>query len=215
VVEEFQRTFIVDAMSSFGGIPLNVATARIDFLISSANKCIEGVPGFCFVIAEHACLLASSNSARSVCLDLFAQWQGLEENGQFRFTPPTHVLLAFQQALRELDEEGGVDGRARRYAANHETLLCGMERMGFRAYLPSAFQSHIITTFLFPEDPTFSFEAFYEGLSARGMVIYPGKLNDVDGFRIGTIGRLFEADIHALLAAMESTLSDMRTILTS
>ena len=209
VVKELQRTFIVDAMSSFGGIPLNVAEAGIDFLISSANKCIEGVPGFSLVIADRAQLLTSGGAARSVSLDLLAQWKGLEETGQFRFTPPTQAILAFRQALRELDDEGGVAGRANRYAANHAALLRGMRRMGFREYVPAESQSHIITAFLVPEDPNFEFKEFYQRLSAKGMVIYPGKLTEADCFRIGNIGRIFESDVDSLLAAIEATLLEM------
>ncbi len=209
VVKELRRTFIVDAMSSFGGIPLNVAQAGIDFLISSANKCIEGVPGFSLVIADRAQLLTSGGAARSVSLDLLAQWKGLEETGQFRFTPPTHAILAFRQALRELHDEGGVAGRAKRYAANHAALLRGMRRMGFREYVPAESQSHIITSFLFPEDPHFDFEEFYQRLSTKGMVIYPGKLAEVDCFRIGNIGRIFKSDINSLLVAIEATLLEM------
>jgi len=209
VVKELQRTFIVDAMSSFGGIPLNVAEAGIDFLISSANKCIEGVPGFSLVIADRSQLLASGGAARTVSLDLLAQWKGLEDSGQFRFTPPTQVLLAFRQALRELDDEGGAAGRSNRYAANHRALLSGMRPMGFREYVPAELQSHIITSFLFPEDPNFEFKKFYQRLSDKGMVIYPGKLTEVDCFRIGNIGRLFESDIELLLTTIESTLLEM------
>jgi 2-aminoethylphosphonate-pyruvate transaminase len=209
VVKGFQRTFIVDAMSSFGGIPLDVAKSGIDYLAASANKCLEGVPGISFVVANRAQLLATGGAARSVSLDLLAQWEGLENDGQFRFTPPTHVILALHQALLELDEEGGIAGRAKRYAANHAALLKGMRRMGFREYVPAESQSHIITTFLFPEDQKFEFEDFYQRLSARNMVIYPGKLNEVDCFRIGNIGRLFESDIESLLAAIEAALTDM------
>ena len=209
VVKGFQRTFIVDAMSSFGGIPLDVAGSGIDYLAASANKCLEGVPGISFVIAKREELLASGGAARSVSLDLLAQWEGLENNGQFRFTPPTHVILALHQALLELNEEGGVAGRAKRYTANHEALLKGTRRMGLREYVPAESQSHIITTFLFPEDPKFKFEEFYQRLSDRGMVIYPGKLNAVDCFRIGNIGHLFENDIESLLTAIEATLTDM------
>jgi 2-aminoethylphosphonate-pyruvate transaminase len=209
VVKEMQRTFIVDAMSSFGGIPLNVAEAGIDFLVSSANKCIEGVPGFSLVIADRAELLASGGAARTVSLDLLAQWKGLVDTGQFRFTPPTQVLLAFRQALRELDDEGGTAGRAKRYAANHEALVHGMRAMNFREYVPAELQSHIITSFLFPEDPNFDFETFYKRLSDKGMVIYPGKLTEVDCFRIGNIGRIFKSDIESLLTAIEATLLEM------
>jgi len=140
---------------------------------------------------------------------LLAQWKGLEESGQFRFTPPTQVLLAFRQALCELDDEGGVAGRANRYAANHAALVHGMRRMGFREYVPAESQSHIITTFLFPEDPNFEFKKFYHRLSDKGMVIYPGKLTEVDCFRIGNIGRIFESDIDLLLAAIEETILEM------
>jgi 2-aminoethylphosphonate-pyruvate transaminase len=210
VVKELQRTFIVDAMSSFGGIPLNVAEAGIDFLVSSANKCIEGVPGFSLVIADRAQLVASDGAARSVSLDLLAQWKGLEDTGQFRFTPPTQAILAFRQALRELEDEGGTAGRASRYEANHAALLRGMRRMGFREYVPAKSQSHIITTFLFPDDPNFEFEKFYQRLSDKGMVIYPGKLTEVDCFRIGNIGRIIESDIESLLTAIEATLLEMK-----
>ena len=209
VVKELQRTFIVDAMSSFGGIPLNVVETGIDFLVSSANKCIEGVPGFSLVIADRAKLLASDGAARTVSLDLLAQWKGLEDTGQFRFTPPTQVLLAFHRALRELNDEGGAVGRAKRYAANHAALLRGMRRMNFREYVPAELQSHIITSFLFPEDPNFDFKTFYQRLSDKSMVIYPGKLTEVDCFRIGNIGNIFESDIKSLLTTIESTLSEM------
>ena len=209
VVKELGRTFIVDAMSSFGGIPLNVPEAGIDFLISSANKCIEGVPGFSLVIADHEPLLAIDGRARTISLDLLAQWKGLEEGGQFRFTPPTHAILAFREALRELDDEGGVAGRATRYAANHAALLRGMRRMGFREYVPAESQSHIITAFLFPDDPRFDFTEFYQRLSSKGMLIYPGKLTEVDCFRIGNIGKIFESDIESLLLAIEATLLEM------
>jgi len=209
VVKELGRTFIVDAMSSFGGIPLNVSESGIDFLISSANKCIEGVPGFSVVIADHEQLLAIEGRARTISLDLVAQWKGLEAGGQFRFTPPTHAILAFREALRELDEEGGVVGRAARYATNHAALLRGMRRMGFREYVPAASQSHIITAFLFPDDPRFEFPEFYQRLSSKGMLIYPGKLTEGDCFRIGNIGKIFESDIESLLTAIEATLLEM------
>ena len=135
--------------------------------------------------------------------------QGFEANGQFRFTPPTHAILAFEQALRELDEEGGVAARGRRYAANHRTLMTGMKRLGFKPFLEPEVQSCIITAFHFPRHPSFQFAEFYCRLSERGMIIYPGKLTQVDTFRVGTIGRLFEADIAQLLHAIEDVLRDM------
>jgi 2-aminoethylphosphonate-pyruvate transaminase len=196
-------TFIVDAMSSFGAIPIDLASARIHFLISSANKCIEGVPGFGFILARRAALESSKGQARTLSLDLHAQWAGLERDAQFRFTPPTHVLLAFRQALRELQEEGGVAGRATRYSRNHARLVRGMRDLGFEAYLAESDQSYIITSFRYPSDPAFRFEQFYSRLSELGFVIYPGKLSDAACFRIGTIGRITEADIEQLLAAIE------------
>jgi len=204
--------YIVDAMSSFGAIPVDLARARIDFLISSANKCIEGVPGFGFVLARRAALDSSQGQARTLSLDLHAQWTGLERDGQFRFTPPTHVLLAFHQALRELEEEGGVAARARRYARNHARLTRGMRDLGFEAYLAGADQSYIITSFRYPADPSFRFAQFYSQLSDLGFVIYPGKLSTEPCFRIGTIGRITEADIERLLAAIGQVMAALRRV---
>jgi len=209
VVRSAGAMFIVDAMSSFGGIPLSVSDAKIDFLVSSANKCVEGVPGFTFALARKEALASSEGNARTVSLDLFEQWRGLETNGQFRFTPPTHALLAFAQALKELKEEGGVPGRAKRYQANHAALLAGMLRLGFRPYLPSKHQSWIITAFHYPEHPAFRFEEFYRQLAARGMVIYPGKLGKVACFRIGNIGQLTPSNMQELLEAVEEVLAAM------
>ncbi|HEY7749040.1 MAG TPA: 2-aminoethylphosphonate--pyruvate transaminase [Aestuariivirgaceae bacterium] len=203
------REFIVDAMSSFGAIPLDLATAGIDYLISSANKCIEGVPGFAFVLARRDALLRSAGRAQTLSLDLFAQWQGLEKDGQFRFTPPTHALLAFDQALKELDAEGGVGGRSKRYCANHRALLEGMKAMGFQPYLVPEVQSYIITTFHYPKDARFVFADFYQRLFDKGFVIYPGKLTKLDCFRIGNIGRIGEEEIRALLGCIAETLKDL------
>lgn len=209
IVHSQQRTFFVDAMSSFGAVPLNLAEARIDYLVSSANKCIEGVPGFSFVLARRDNLLQTEGFARSVSLDLLAQWRGLEANGQFRFTPPTHALLAFAQALDELAAEGGVAGRAARYRRNFEALVAGMRRLGFEEYLAAEDQGYIITSFRYPDHPNFEFAQFYERLNERGFVIYPGKVSHADCFRIGNIGHIFEADVQALLAAIEEVLAEM------
>jgi 2-aminoethylphosphonate-pyruvate transaminase len=202
-------TYFVDSMSAFGAIPVDFAACHIDFLVSSANKCIEGVPGFGFALARRAALLATEGLARTVSLDLLAQWQGLERNGQFRFTPPTHVLLAFDQALNELHEEGGVPGRGERYRNNNETLCRGMREMGFVEYVPRPLQSYIITSFRYPTDPRYNFDDFYNRLSEKGFVIYPGKVSDVDCFRIGTIGRIFPSDVAALLQAIREVSLEM------
>ncbi len=206
IVSGAGREYIVDAMSSFGGIPFNLAECRIDYMISSANKCLEGVPGFAFVLARRTTLLQTQGYARSLSFDLLAQWKGLETSGQFRFTPPTHAILACYQAIRELEQEGGVAGRARRYAANRQVLRQGMSRMGFREYLQPEYQSDIITSYLYP-DKNFDFEKFYQSLARRGFVIYPGKVSNADCFRIGTIGRIHPTDISNLLVAIREVLN--------
>lgn len=201
--------YCVDAMSSFGAVPIDLEACGIDYLVSSANKCIEGVPGFSFILARKAALLKTRGYARSLSLNLLAQWRGLESNGQFRFTPPTHTILAFHAALQELLAEGGVEGRAARYTSNYETLLAGMTAMGFAAYLPATLRGYIITSFYYPNHPNFDFDRFYNSLSDKGFVIYPGKLTQADCFRIGNIGQIYKADIEALLIAIEETLDEM------
>lgn len=209
VVKRHKRRFIVDAMSSFGGMPLEPDKTGIDFLVSSANKCIEGVPGFGLILASRAALLECEGRARSLSLDVFGQWKALEANGQFRFTPPTHALLAFHQALDELVAEGGVIARAQRYSKNYQTLVAGMRSLGFKEYLQPQDQGHIIVSFRFPDHPRFEFEEFYSRLSDKGYVIYPGKVSNADCFRIGCIGRLFPADFAALLAAIRAVKLEM------
>ena len=209
VVNRHGRRFFVDAMSSFGGVPLDVGEAHIDYLVSSANKCLEGVPGFSFVIARLDALLSTKGYARSLSLDLLAQYEGLETSGQFRFTPPTHAMRAFHRALIEHDAEGGVEGRAARYRANHELLIAGTRQPGLEEYLDPANQSYIITSFRFPDHPKFSFENFYERLGSAGFVIYPSKVSDAACFRIGTIGRIFPEDVRNLLDAIDTVLEEM------
>jgi len=208
-VKEAGAKYFVDAMSSFGAVPINVVEYNIDYLVSSANKCIEGVPGFSFILAKLSLLKETSGYARSLSLDLLNQYSGFEKNGQFRFTPPTHALIAFHQALAEMEAEGGIKGRAQRYRSNYETLTEGMREMGFKEYLAPEDQGYIITSFLYPQVPNFSFEKFYERLNEKGYVIYPGKVSNADCFRIGNIGRIFESDIRALLTAIRETIGEM------
>lgn len=209
LVRKRNVVYFVDAMSSFGAVPIDLAECCIDYLVSSANKCIEGVPGFCFVLARRDTLLSTEGYARSLSFDLLVQWKGLESNGQFRFTPPTHSLLAFHQALLELEQEGGVEGRAARYRENYETLVAGMRSIGFKEYVDPDKQGFIITSFMYPDHPNFSFEKFYAGLNERNYVIYPGKVSDADCFRIGNIGRIFPTDVQDLLNAVRETLAEM------
>ncbi|MCF1714152.1 2-aminoethylphosphonate--pyruvate transaminase [Flavihumibacter sp. RY-1] len=209
ICKQAGKVFIVDAMSSFGGVQMDIKAMQIDFLVSSSNKCIEGVPGFSFVLCKKSELLKAQGQARSLSLDLYDQWNGLEKNGQFRFTPPTHSLLAFRQAIRELDIEGGIVAREARYKKNKAMLDAGMQAMGFKYYLEHDIQGHIISSFLYPQDPNFDFMKFYQALSDRGLVIYPGKLSLMDAFRIGNIGYIFPKDIEALLSAIKEVLTEM------
>ena len=198
VVKRHGKVLIVDAMSSFGGVPIDMAELGIDFMISSANKCIQGVPGFGFVIARRSELEKCEGVARSLSLDLYDQWRTMEDgHGKWRFTSPTHVVRAFMQALAELKEEGGIAARHARYAENHSRLVAGMRSMGFRTLLPDEVQSPIITSFHYPS-ADFDFKAFYTKLKAKGFVIYPGKISQADTFRIGNIGDVFPNDFNRL-----------------
>ena len=204
LVKMHGKKLIVDAMSSFGGVPLDVHELGIDFLISSANKCIQGVPGFGFIIAKKDKLIATKGNARSLSLDIYAQWETMEKGGgKWRFTSPTHVVHAFYQAMKELNEEGGIVARSERYKQNHRTLVDGMRALGFKTLLPDASQGPIITSFLYPT-ADFDFHSFYDQLKAKGFVIYPGKISDADTFRIGNIGDIFPDDMEALLQAIRS-----------
>lgn len=203
VIRNRNITFIVDAMSSFGGVPIDMLKTGIDFLVSSANKCIQGVPGFGFVIARKDKLAATKGNARSLSLDMYAQWETMEKGGgKWRFTSPTHVVHAFWQAMQELNEEGGIAARYERYKKNHRTLVDGMRALGYKTLLPDASQGPIITSFYYPS-ADFSFVSFYEKLKAKGFVIYPGKISDADTFRIGNIGDVYPEDMEALLLAIK------------
>jgi len=201
LVKQHDKVLIVDAMSSFGGIPLDISQWEIDYLISSANKCLQGVPGFAFVIARKEPLLKCKGHARSLVLDLFEQWEQMDPSGKWRYTSPTHVVRAFYQALTELEEEGGVEARFHRYKENHRLLVEGMRSLGFQTLLPDQVQSPIITSFLYP-DRNFDFKAFYQEAKQRGFVLYPGKISKTDTFRIGNIGDIYPQDIKRLIKAL-------------
>lgn len=202
VVKAAGCTYIVDAMSSFGGVDIPVADWGIDFIISSANKCIQGVPGFSFIICRRDALEDSRNKARSLSLDLYDQWCCMEKDGKWRFTSPTHVVLAFAKAIEELKEEGGITARYRRYTANNHLLIEKMTALGFATYIDAKHQGPIITTFFYPEGTNFEFTDFYQYLKAHGYAIYPGKLTDLNTFRIGNIGEIYEEDIDQLTASI-------------
>ena len=199
LAKKYNKKFIVDAMSSFGGVDINVPELGITYLVSSANKCIQGVPGFSFIIANVSDLKQTKGIARSLSLDLYAQWETMEKDGgKWRFTSPTHVVRAFKQAMDELAEEGGVEARHNRYCENHRVLVDGMRSLGFQTLLPDEIQSPVITSFLYPH-ADFNFKTFYTQLKERGFVIYPGKISQADTFRIGNIGDVHPEDFRQLI----------------
>jgi 2-aminoethylphosphonate-pyruvate transaminase len=207
IVKAHAKVFIVDAMSSFGGIPLDAHEIGADYLISSANKCIQGVPGFGFVIARSAELAKTRGRASSLSLDLFDQWETMEKDaGKWRFTSPTHTVRAFVQALQELEAEGGIIKRNERYCENHRTLVQGMQALGFKTLLPAENQSPIITAFHSPHHKDWAFDRFYRRLKQQGFVIYPGKVTEADTFRIGNIGDIRPTDISRLLQAVKTAM---------
>ncbi len=209
VCEARGRRLLIDAMSSFGALPLDISKTPCDAIAASANKCLEGVPGIGFVIARRDALAASSANAPSLALDLYDQWRGFEDTGEWRFTPPTQVLAALDQALEEHAAEGGVAARGARYAANCRILVDGMRALGFETFLSDDLQAPIIVTFHAPSDPRFDFTRFYDALAARGYLIYPGKLTRSASFRIGCIGRLDEAVMRDVVVAIGEVVKEM------
>jgi 2-aminoethylphosphonate-pyruvate transaminase len=205
----YAKSFLVDAMSAFGAIPLDARAVKVDAVAASSNKCIEGVPGLGFVICRRDALAQTKGNATTLVLDLHDQWQNFEKTGQYRFTPPIHVIVSFHQALTEFFAEGGVAGRGKRYAENCRVLIDGMRALGFTPLLPAQLQAPIIVTFRMPTDANFVFQAFYDKLKDRGYVIYPGKLTVADSFRIGCIGRLYPDDMRGALAAIRDILGEM------
>ncbi len=203
------RKLLIDSMSAFGALPLEVAKIRYEAMVSSANKCIEGVPGFGFVIARKSELQAAKGNSTSLSLDVHAQWAAMNKTGQWRFTPPTHVVAAFLEALRAHEAEGGVEGRGARYTRNRDVMVAGMRDLGFETLLKDRWLSPIIVTFFCPADPKFVFADFYDMMKAKGFIIYPGKLTVVESFRIGCIGQMDEHVMRQVVAAAKNTLAEM------
>lgn len=208
-VQRQGRRLLIDSMSAFGALALDAREIPFDAAVASSNKCLEGVPGIGFCLARKAALEETKGNSPSLSLDLYDQWVSMEANGQWRFTPPTHAILAFDQALAEFEAEGGQPGRGGRYADNCRILVEGMRALGFQTLLPDRLQAPIIVTFLMPGDPKFHFQTFYDRLRERGFVIYPGKLTVADTFRIGCIGRLGRAEMEGALAAIRAVLGEL------
>jgi 2-aminoethylphosphonate-pyruvate transaminase len=209
VVMKHGRRLLVDAMSAFGAVPLDVSNVPFEAMVSSANKCVEGVPGFGFVIAKETALLEAEGRSHSLSLDVHDQWASMNRTGMWRFTPPTHAVVAFREALLQHEEEGGAPGRLARYTRNRDVMVRGMREIGFRTLLEDEWLSPIITTFFCPGDGNFTFSRFYDELKARNFIIYPGKLTEAESFRIGCIGQLDEAVMNQLLEAIKEVLDIM------
>lgn len=203
------KSLIVDAMSSFGAIDIDVSKYPIDAVIAASGKCIEGVPGMGFVIARRAALEASQGNSHSLAMDLHDQWTYMQRTTQWRFTPPTHVVVAFRKALDQFLAEGGTKARGARYTANCQALRSGMEAIGLRSYLPASVQAPIIVTFHGPADSRYAFKDFYARVRDRGYILYPGKLTQIETFRVGCIGAIDANEIRNAVAAVDAVLADM------
>jgi 2-aminoethylphosphonate-pyruvate transaminase len=214
IAARYGKSYLIDSMSAFGALPLDAEKAHADAIAASSNKCIEGVPGLGFVVARKSVLPGLKGNATTLSLDVHDQWANFEKTGQYRFTPPIHVIVAFHQALNEFHAEGGQKGRGGRYSENGKVLIDGMRALGFRTLLPDHLQAPIIVTFHMPDDPKFVFQTFYDALKDRGYVIYPGKLTVAESFRIGCIGRLYPKDMRGALAAVNDVLTGMGVTLT-
>ena len=209
VVKTADRKLLIDSMSAFGAVPVDPEKVDFEAMVSSANKCIEGVPGFGFVFAKLSALQAAKGNCHSLSLDVEAQWSAMEKSGQWRFTPPTHVVAAFLKALEIHEAEGGVSGRGARYANNREVMVKGMRDLGFETLLDERWLSPIIVTFFCPEDPAFQFSKFYDLMKNEGYIIYPGKLTIVDSFRVGCIGRMDSHVMQGVVSAARNALETM------
>jgi len=209
VCAQHNRSLIIDAMSAFGAIELDAAKVHFDAVMASSNKCLEGVPGMGFALIRQSVLEGCAGNAHALSLDLYDQWVAMEKNAQWRFTPPTHVIVAFDAAIEQFFAAGGVEGRFKRYSENGRILIDGMRALGFKTLLSDNLQAPIIITFEMPADPNFVFETFYDRLKDQGYVIYPGKLTVAPSFRIGCIGALDKEHMHGALAVIKSVLEDM------
>ena len=209
VVARHGRSLIVDAMSSLGALPIDAATTPFDALIAASGKCIEGPPGMAFVIVRRTVLERCSGNSTSLSLDLFDQWQYMEKTTQWRYTPPTHVVAAFAAALDAFVAEGGQPARLARYTRNYETLVDGMAALGFRPFLDPQIQAPIIVTFHAPADTRYAFKEFYDRVRDKGFVLYPGKLTQVETFRVGCIGAIDRDEMRHAVNASRDTLAEM------
>jgi 2-aminoethylphosphonate-pyruvate transaminase len=209
VVARHGKGLIVDAMSSFGALPIDAGAMPFDALVAASGKCIEGPPGMGFVIARRTALEAAAGNSTSLSLDLHDQWQYMEKTTQWRYTPPTHVVAAFAAALDAHAAEGGPPARLARYARNCDMLVSGMKALGFRPFLDAAIQAPIIVTFHAPADTRYAFRDFYDRVREKGYILYPGKLTQVETFRVGCIGAIGPDEMRQAVNAIGDTLREM------
>ena len=203
------KRLIVDAMSSFGAIDIDARQTPFDAVVAASGKCLEGVPGMGFVIVRRSVLERCEGNSHSLAMDLYDQWAYMNRTTQWRFTPPTHVVAALDQAIAQYIEEGGLEARGARYARNCRALIEGMAELGFRPFLDPSIQAPIIVTFHAPDDPAYDFKTFYQEVKKRGYILYPGKLTQIETFRVGCIGHFGEAGIPGAVAAIADTLKAM------
>ena len=206
-------TIFVDSISCFGAVDVDLKKTSIDYLICSSNKCIQSVPGIAFIIGNKSKLLSSSNNARTLSLDIVDQFEVDCNLKLFRFTPPTHVILALNQALVELEQLGGPKARYSAICLNHEIIYNEMTKLGFRSFVPLAEQSRVVNTFLYPNDVNFQFEKFQFLLRQRGRLLYSKSLTSVPTFRIGNIGYLSSNDMYGLVEDIKRVLEEMNVAL--
>ena len=209
VCERLGRGLIVDAMSSFGALPIDARALRFDALIAASGKCLEGVPGMGFVFIRRAILAGCAGNSHSLAMDLHDQHAYMERTGQWRFTPPTHVVAALAEALKQFQEEGGQPARLARYQANQRLLVEGLARLGLKTFLKPELLSPIIVTFLAPKDARYDFKAFYASAKAQGFMLYPGKLTELETFRVGCIGAISAKEMQQAVDAVGHTLGAM------
>jgi 2-aminoethylphosphonate-pyruvate transaminase len=203
------RELIVDAMSSFAALDIDLRSMSITALVAASGKCLEGVPGMGFVIVRRSALEAAASNCHSLAMDLHDQWQYMQKTTQWRFTPPTHVVVALHEALAQYAEEGGLAARGGRYAANCRALVDGMRGLGLEPFLDPAVQAPIIVTFHAPASPAYDFKTFYAKVRDKGFILYPGKLTQVETFRVGCIGALDTHDVAKVVHAVGATLREM------
>ena len=209
VCARYGKGLIVDAMSSFGALPIDAREVRFDALVAASGKCLEGVPGMGFVVIRKAVLEGCAGNSQSLAMDLHDQHLYMEKTGQWRFTPPTHVVVALAEAVAQFEEEGGQPARLARYTRNYQALIDGMGRLGFMPFLDPAIQAPIIVTFNAPGDARYDFKTFYEAARQRGFILYPGKLTQIETFRVGCIGAIGPNEIEQAVNAVALALEDM------